>query len=303
LKDVSTLKTTLAEIFSLGGKKLTLVMDKGFASNENIDCLTTGDLKDYNFILALPFTMDIAKEQPKKFIDTIKQPNNIITFTEKSWGVTTKIVLNNGKELFAHVFYNADKADTEEYIKQAEVKKLLKLATENPDDKKNQNNFKKWLNIIRNNDGTVDSIDVNYSVLSKELAYSGWLVLISNCIDNAEEVLSIYRTKDVVEKAFHRLKGQLDMRRLRIHADKTMKSKVFVSFLSLVIFAYINNVMLANDLYEKFTLREVIDIIESLHIINIKNNRLLEPLTSEQKLIFDLFEIEKPYIFDIIATN
>jgi hypothetical protein len=44
LKDVSTLKTTLAKIFSLGGDNLTLVMDKGFASEENINCLIEGPM-------------------------------------------------------------------------------------------------------------------------------------------------------------------------------------------------------------------------------------------------------------------
>jgi transposase len=308
LKDVGTLKTTLAEIFSLGGKNLTLVFGEGFASSENIDCLTAGAMKDHNFIMALPLAMDMAKQQPKKFIDAIKKPCDVMTFSDKTCSLTAKTVLNDSKELFTHVFYDLDEAVAKEHEKRAQIKKLLESTAENPLDEDNRNNFKKRLNIKRNNDGAVESIDVESidaerSVLGEQSAYCGWPTMISNCADDAEQVLSVYRTKDVAEKAFHRLKGQLDMRPVGTHADKTMKSKVFVSFLSLVIIAYIDKVMSAEKLYEKFTLREVIDIMESLHVINIQSNRLLEPLTSEQKLIFDSFGIEKPYIFDIIASN
>jgi transposase len=159
------------------------------------------------------------------------------------------------------------------------------------------------LTIKRNKDGTIDSITVKQEKLEKALAYSGWLVIISNCIDNAEGALSIYRSEDVVEKAFHRLKAQLDMSRLRIHKDTTMRSKVFIAFLALIIFAYLNKVMLEKKLYDQFTLREVIEILENLHLIKIKNNIILEPLTSEQKLIFNSFNIDKPNIIEIFVDN
>lgn len=299
LKDVGTLKTTLGEIFSLGGRDLTLVMDKGFASEGNISCLTSGPMKNQRFIMALPFTMDLAKQQPKKFVDTIKQPCNIISVSGKTWGTTTNSKLSNGESVFTHVFYNVDKAIIDEYEKQAEIKKYMELATADPDDKNNQRNFKKWLIIKRNNKGQVESIDVNKTQLEKALANSGWLVIISNCVNKAEEALLIYRSKDVVEKAFHRLKGQLDLRRLRIHTDTTMRSKIFVAFLALILFAYINKIMMENDLYKKFTLRELIEVVETLHLIRIKENKLLEPLTSEQKLIFDSFDVPKPDVFYI----
>jgi hypothetical protein len=298
LRDVSTLKSTLAEIFSLVGNDLTLVMDKGFASEENINCLTAGPMRN-NFLMALSFKMDLAKQQPKTFRDSMRAPSNIMPMAQKTWGLTTMSCLNNGVEVFTHVIYNADKAVSDEYEIQAEIKKVLDLAIENPDDVRYQKDFRQWLNITRNEDKTVQSIEINQKSLDRALANSGWLVIISNCVDKAEKALSIYRSKDVVEKSFHRLKAQLDMRRLRIHCDSTMRSKVFVSFLSLVLVSHINNVMIDNKLYDKYTLKEVIDILETLHLIKIKNNTILEPLTSEQKNIFEIFSVDKPDILDI----
>jgi transposase len=127
------------------------------------------------------------------------------------------------------------------------------------------------------------------------------LVVISNCVDKAEKALSIYRSKDVVEESFHRLKALLDMRRLRMHCDSTMRSKVFVSFLSLVLVSHINKIMIDNQLYDKYIIKEVIDIVESFHRIKIKNYIILEPLISEQKTIFEAFNVDKPDILDVRA--
>lgn len=48
-------------------------------------------------------------------------------------------------------------------------------------------------------------------MIAEELAYAGWLVLVSNHIDNAAELIRIYRDKDIVEKGFVRLKHSLEL--------------------------------------------------------------------------------------------
>jgi hypothetical protein len=73
-----------------------------------------------------------------------------------------------------------------------------------------------------------------------------------------------------------------------------MRSKVFISFLSLILVSYIDKYISTNNLYYKYILKEIINIPEYLHIIKIKNTIILKPLTSEQKLIFESFKIETP---------
>jgi transposase len=61
-----------------------------------------------------------------------------------------------------------------------------------------------------------------------ELETSGWLVIISNYISDAKEVIKTHREKDVVEKGFQRLKNSLDLGRLRVHSENSMQNKVFI---------------------------------------------------------------------------
>jgi hypothetical protein len=42
--------------------------------------------------------MDLAKQQPKKFIDTIKIPSNVISMSPNTWGLTTQINMSKKKK-------------------------------------------------------------------------------------------------------------------------------------------------------------------------------------------------------------
>jgi hypothetical protein len=52
--------------------------------------------------------------------------------------------------------------------------------------------------------------------------------------------------------------------------------------------------MLDNGLYMKMTMAKLILILEKLKVQHISGNRILFPLTKEQKDIFDAFGIEYP---------
>ena len=67
-------------------------------------------------------------------------------------------------------------------------------------------------------------------MIAQELENAGWLVTVSNHIQDASEAIRIYRDKDVVEKGFLRLKNSLGLGRLRVHSQQAMGSKVFVGF-------------------------------------------------------------------------
>jgi hypothetical protein len=62
LKDVSTFKTTVREASCYAkGKRLVLVMDKGFYSAQNVNMLLESRER-YGFLIAVPFTAGFAKE-------------------------------------------------------------------------------------------------------------------------------------------------------------------------------------------------------------------------------------------------
>ena len=105
--------------------------------------------------------------------------------------------------------------------------------------------FEKYLAIRKNkNQPTGHSVKIRHEVIEKELQYKGWLILISNHIYSTTEAIEIYRSKDVVEKGFMKLKNCLDLGRLRVHSDHKMQSKLFIGFIALILMAHIHKVRL-----------------------------------------------------------
>jgi transposase len=196
--------------------------------------------------------------------------------------------------VYVHIYYNLTKADERKNALYGYAVSLLSLAKENPDDKRYKQEFEKYLNLKKSKKGGKAAVSIRHEVLQKELRHAGWMVLISNHIKDAKEALRIYRAKDVVEKGFLKLKNNLDLNRLRVHGETTMRAKVFVGFIALIMLSHIHNIMLKNDLYKKMTKLELIRHMEKFRVQYIKGGRILFPISKIQKTILDAFGVKYP---------
>ncbi len=66
---------------------------------------------------------------------------------------------------------------------------------------------------------------------------SCYWVLISTSAKTAVQALEQYRERNGVELYFDDEKNLLDLRRLKNHSEQTIKGKIFVTFISLIILA------------------------------------------------------------------
>ena len=296
ISDVSTLKTSIKQIASKLEKpnQLMIVMDKGFSSKKNINMLLESD--DLKFLLALPFTLNFTKkiiESAKKNINTFE--NTVVSGGDIIRGVTLERSWSKGKNVFVHAFYNDIKAAVTKNNLYGYVRKLVTEAELDPENKKLKNQFKHYL-IIRKSSKRDSgyTVNVKQDVLDSELKNAGWLVTISNDINNATDAIRIYRDKDVVEKGFMRFKNSLGLKRLRVHSQQAMNSKVFVTFIALILSSHIHKVMLDNDLYKSMTMKDLLQTMEKLKVQLINDDRILFPLSKKQKDIYKFFKVDPP---------
>lgn len=296
LKDVSTLDSTLQMVRSYAkDRPLLLVMDKGFYSKKNVDRLLNPQ-KSYRFILPVSFTSAFAKKQvesEKKDIDTLA--NTLVSGKDSFRAVTKQRAWGNGEKVYTHIYFNAQKASKRKEDLYAHVAMLVEEAKQNPDNKTWKKEFERYL-LIRSSSKKAEgfTVSIREEIVDKELAHSGWLVLISNDVRTAKEALSIYRSKDVVEKGFLRLKQSINLGRLRVHSQESMQNKVFLGFLSLILLSHIHTIMVEKDLYKRMTVKELIISLKKLRVQTIQDNRILFPLSREQKTIFEAFSIQEP---------
>ena len=293
LKDVSTLKNTLQMASGLNPEDMSVVMDKGFASTKNVNAMLSKAIA-VRFLIALPFSMAFAKNQvdsETKDIDCID--NAIVIGPDVLRGMTKRRSWNFEHDVYVHVYLNPDAALRARNKLYAKVQRLVGMVKQDPAKHLDNSDVKKYL-IVRKSEkkDTGYTINIREDVIANELAHAGWLVLISNHVDNAEEAIRLYRDKDVVEKGFLRLKNCLDMARLRVHSDNAMGNKVFIGFIALIITAHIHKVMSANQMYRSWSMNKMIKILERLKVHYIKNDRIVSPLTKDQKTIFKAFNIK-----------
>lgn len=292
-KDVRTLTTTLAQFEAItGNRAITVVMDKGFFSKRNINYM----LKDtgngpVRFLISVPFTSSFAKKQvesERKDIDCVE--NTIVINGYPMRAVTKERTWDKQHKLYTHIYYSVKKAMGIREELYATVALLRQKATENPEKCLQDEECQKYL-IIRKSEKQDAGYTVNIrtDVVEKSLQTAGWVVLISNDINDAKKAMSIYRDKDVVEKGFLRLKNNIDLGRLRVHSDNAMQGKLFIGFIASVIMSGINKIMSDMDLYKKYTMKELLRILAKLRIQEINGQSIISPLTKEQRMIYEAF--------------
>ena len=296
LGDVSTLMTTLklaAPVIPLS--KIKAVMDKGFCKVANINAM----LEEYSglrFIIAVPFNTTFPRkmvEREKQTIDSIG--NTILIGEDCVRGVSRECIWKKKYKVYTHIFYNPSKYVAIKEALYANIASILEIHRKQPQKAVVAGRFDKYLNIEPPDQVHHEyRVSVREDVVSKALAYKGWLVVLSNDIKDPDKAIFIYRAKDVVEKGFLAMKTQLDLGRLRIHSDNSMQNKVFICFIALIIRCRIHRVMMENGLYMKMTMARLILILEKLKVQYINGNRILFPVTKEQKGIYDAFGIAYP---------
>ena len=108
------------------------------------------------------------------------------------------------------------------------------------------------------------------------------------------EILNIYRNRDVVEKSFDNLKNGIDMKRLHCQTYETVKGKVFVSFVALVIRSYMLQKL--SDYMQKnvLTFRKILTELDKIKCLDLNTKskpRLLNPVSKTQKDLLSLLNL------------
>jgi transposase len=178
-----------------------IITDKGFASTQNINDLLTGPLKS-DFAMSLPFTMKFAQKFPIELKNSIMTAMNIIPFVERTWGTTLREKWQDGSDIFIHAYFNPQNQIDFKYKIDLKINNLIAKINKNGISKVKKFEYIKWINFDQN----TNIITLNDRNIEKATVNSGWLILLSNFLTDKIEALRIYRSKDVVEKGFFRLK-------------------------------------------------------------------------------------------------
>lgn len=292
-----------------GYKDIGFILDRGYYSKKNIDYL---DEKHYSFILMIKDNNSFV-QSIKQDMKTMISSNDIDCFISEYsiYGKTykSKLFESDKKNRYVHVYYDELSAASEKNTILSNVSKMETLLqsmieSDNIKDahKKKCERFSKYFNLHYQDEYLV-SFSKKKSEIRKQLDNCGYFALISSEKYEAADIISIYRSRDSIEKLFMIMKSHMDLDALRVYYDSSLRAKLHIGFIASII---------RNDLFNKlktlkteyndrkhYTVPAAIKELEKIECTRNFNNNLYEKryiLTARQKKILKLYDIDDKYI-------
>jgi transposase len=303
ISDVTTVKNLLADMSFLEHKKIKLVMDRGFYSEDNINALYQNHLK---FLIGTKLSLKFVKAQLNQVRESLRSWSNysqkyeLYTCTQKiDWSYSQNRpykgdTLKSERRMYLHLYFNSEKAMEDE--KELNIR-LGMLQTEIESGKRNPENEKlytKYFDIKSTPVRGTKAVPKQKAMDEAKLDY-GYFALISNEIKDSIEALEIYRNKDLVEKAFGNLKERLNLRRLAVSSDASLDGKLFVEFIALIFLSYLKKHMQDHGLFKKYTMQGFLDEFDIIECFEQPGARLrIGEVTKRQVALYEQFGISDP---------
>ena len=298
--DNTELEIMLEEAKEFGHEKIGILMDRGYISEKNVKALRD---KGYEYILMMKQNQKICQEIMEEYGPAVQALEGYYISEHEVYGMTVKKELY-GEEVSIHVYYDDIKASEEKialmsryntWEKELERKVERKLTTEG-EVKKYKNAFK----LKFDSNGYLMAYQRNSRYIKEELRKIGFFFILTSEDMDAAKTLDIYRGRDNIEKMFRSLKSGIDFNKARVHTTESLKSKVFITFIAMIV---------RNEMFQKmeelrkknrkaYTVPGILSELENIECTrnSVGKYRRKYALTSKQKQILKQFGMDEKYI-------
>jgi len=270
IPDVKTIRELLRELDVLGYEKVKLVMDRGYYSADNINALYKDHLKFLcGTSTALSFVKSFIREigADKDRYEHYDSSLELYVFTKTiSWDYEQERpykgdTIREERRMYLHLYFNPDKfADDGKALNHRLdlLKEELLSGKRIPEHEKD---YRKYFEIKETPKRGI-SLTYKQNVIDTARERYGFFTLISNEVKDPVTALSLYRMRDVIEKAFWNIKERLNLRRTLTSSESALEGKLFVEFIALIYLSYIKKKMDAAGLFSRYTMHELLDELD-----------------------------------------
>ncbi|HWQ67014.1 MAG TPA: IS1634 family transposase [Methanospirillum sp.] len=298
IPDVKTIRHLLEELDILGYSKVKLVMDRGFYSEYNINCMFQNHVK---FLVFAKMSLNLIRNELGEIYDSFRSfehyNENYALYSRTvrtTWNYTLKRPykgdnLKDSRRIYIHYYYNIDQAAEDERNfdrRLIALKQEIETGERVSQHEKLYQQYFTWKTTPKR--GTL--VKVREESIKEAKRYYGFFALITSETMDAITALEFYPNKDVVEKAFGNLKERLNMRRNLVSSEQSLDGKMFIQFVALIYLSYIKKQMQVKDLIKIYTLPALLDKLDIIECFEQpgKSLRVGEILEKQEQLYFDL---------------
>lgn len=282
-----------------GVKNIGLILDRGYFSVQNIKFF---ERNGFDYLIMTKSNANFIKESFNKYGAKLKNGYTHYLSDYELYGMTIEDELfDTGKKQYIHLYFNGIESEKEKIIINNRFKELDKKLEELREKKikkeEELNSYKKNYKLSFDENGYFINYQRKENTIKKLLNNTGYFALISSKEMDAAEALRTYRDRDAVEKVFRMEKSYLGNDVFRVHSNEKLESKVFISFVALIIRNEIYKAM--KPLYLKnrkeYTVPKVLRDLERLYLTRLSDGKyhVRYNLTKKQKSIIKALNINQ----------
>ncbi len=193
---------------------------------------------------------------------------------------------------YLHIYYNEQRATDEKKRFHKQLDMFEEALRTDKRDPKHTALYEKQFHITQTPARGIKIRCKEEEIAKKEKSF-GYFSLISNDIKDGSEAIDIYRSKDVIEKAYSDLKNRLSLRRTSVSSEENLEGKLFVQFVALIYLSYIKQKMDERQLFKKYTLQGLLDELDIIEASMQPGKKpVIGEVTQKQRELFRLLDVE-----------
>lgn len=283
-------------------KNLTFIMDRGYFSQKNIKFLHDNGF-EYIFMAGSHYVT--MKEIFNKYSKKLRNGAKYYLPFYNVFGIRieTNIFKTSEEKGYVYMFYSREKESIEISSYERRVDKFLK-------DLKNikvlstgiLDTYKNYIDFETDDKNNIHKISINREKHQETMDGAGYYFMASSKKYELEEIIEIYKKRDIVEKMFKLIKNELDSSKLYANSNEALESKVLLVFIASIVRSVIANK--AHEYLKENSSETVNTLINTLNRIQvIKKNGAYKKtyaLTRKQKEILKYFNLDNNNIDELI---
>ena len=286
-----------------GCENIGFILDRGYFSLKNIRYF---EKYGYDYILMTKGNATFVQEAVSESGAMLKNGYSNYIEEHELYGATLeKDLFKTGKKEYVHVYYDGIQAEKEKIIINSRYKKMDEIMDEKIQKrvqrKEDVKAYEPYYKIKFDENGYLQAYQRKEQKIREEINKAGYFTIVTSKKMSASEALRLYRDRDAVEKTFRMEKSYLGFDVFRVHETGKLESKVFISFLALIIRNEIYQSM--KPLYKKnrkeYTVPKVLREYERLGVTKLSDEKyhIRYSLTSKQKKVLGAIGLtEKNYM-------
>ena len=303
ISDVKTIKQLMQEFDVMGYQKVNVVLDRGFYSQENINWLYRWHQK---FLIGVRLNLSYVKEVLERERETLERWSNLDPqfgthgiCRPIEWDYTQDRprkgdVLIEKRRAYLHLFYNPEKAAQDRANQNELYTQLFYELTHNERKDYHAKDYEKYFEVVETPKRGV-KVTPKEEVMKAQVRNYGYFAMLSNEVRDPFEALSLYRSKDIVEKGFGNLKDRLNFRRMQVSSELALDGKLFVGFVALIYLSCLKKKMQNAMLFDRWTLQGVLDELDLIELFQAPEaGKVIGEVTKKQKELFQSLAITPP---------